>query len=309
MCSTQVHQSRFAARDGSESTRATPSTRASLVTGLCRLIEAADTPPTLAELAQAAGTSESKVRRAFVQVTGVSPKRYAEQVHGERMRQALSGGCESVTGAIFSAGYGSTSRFYEGSEAALGMTPRAYRSAGAGYTIRFAVGECTLGSVLVAATEKGVCAILLGDDPAELVRELQRRFRRAEIIGGDVDFERVVAVVVGAIEAPGTGVDLPLDIRGTVFQQRVWSALREIPPGRTASYREIAERIGSPKASRAVAAACAANPLAVAIPCHRVVRTDGDISGYRWGVARKRELLEREAAQRGSEMTSDGALP
>jgi AraC family transcriptional regulator of adaptative response/methylated-DNA-[protein]-cysteine methyltransferase len=176
------------------------------------------------------------------------------------------------------------------------MTPTAFRAGGVGAAIRFAVGECSLGSILVAATEKGICAILLGDDPDALVRDLQDRFPKAELIGGDAGFERVVATVVGFVEAPAQGLDLPLDLRGTAFQRRVWQALREIPNGSTASYAEIAARIGRPKAVRAVARACAANAIAVAIPCHRVVRTDGTLSGYRWGVARKRALLEREAA-------------
>ena len=176
------------------------------------------------------------------------------------------------------------------------MTPTAARRGGEGASIRFAIGQASLGAVLVAATDKGVCAITLGDHPDVLARELQDRFPRAELVGGDAAFERMVAMVVGLVEAPGQRLDLPLDIRGTAFQERVWQALRAIPPGRTATYAEIARAVGQPKAVRAVAQACAANPLAVAIPCHRVVRTDGDLSGYRWGVERKRELLAREAA-------------
>jgi AraC family transcriptional regulator of adaptative response/methylated-DNA-[protein]-cysteine methyltransferase len=176
------------------------------------------------------------------------------------------------------------------------MTPSEYRAGGVNAEIRFAVGECSLGSILVARSERGVCAIFLGDDPDGLARELQDRFPRATVIGGDAAFEDVVAKVVGLVEAPGVGLDLPLDVRGTAFQQRVWRALREIPAGSTASYREVAERIGAPGAVRAVAHACASNPLAVAIPCHRVVRSDGGLAGYRWGVERKLELLRREAA-------------
>jgi len=174
------------------------------------------------------------------------------------------------------------------------MAPRAYRTGGADAVIRFAVAQCSLGALLVAATDKGLCAISLGDDPAPLVDELQDRFPRAELQGGDAAFERLVARVVGAVERPETALDVPLDIRGTAFQQRVWQALREIPAGRTCSYTEVAERIGSPTSVRAVAAACAANTLAVAVPCHRVVRSDGGLSGYRWGVERKRSLLARE---------------
>jgi AraC family transcriptional regulator of adaptative response/methylated-DNA-[protein]-cysteine methyltransferase len=175
------------------------------------------------------------------------------------------------------------------------MSPSHYRDGGAGAAIRFAVGECSLGSILVASSDKGVCAILMGDDPPALVRSLQDRFPKADLIGADAEFETVVAQVVGFVEAPGIGLDLPLDVRGTAFQQRVWRALREIPAGATASYSDIARKIGAPKATRAVAGACAANALAVAIPCHRVVRNDGALSGYRWGVERKRALLDREA--------------
>jgi AraC family transcriptional regulator of adaptative response/methylated-DNA-[protein]-cysteine methyltransferase len=201
----------------------------------------------------------------------------------------------SVTEAIFDAGYNANSRFYEKSNQVLGMTPSNYRAGGANTEIRFAVGECSLGAILVAQSERGVCAILLGDDPDELARDLQDRFPRADLIGGDEAFEQLVAKVVGFVAAPELGLDLPLDVRGTAFQQRVWQALREIPAGQTASYTDIANRIGAPKAVRAVAGACAANALAVAIPCHRVVRNDGGLSGYRWGVERKRALLKKES--------------
>jgi AraC family transcriptional regulator of adaptative response/methylated-DNA-[protein]-cysteine methyltransferase len=201
----------------------------------------------------------------------------------------------TVTSAIYQAGYNSNGRFYGESEQVLGMTPTIYRAGGANTDIRFAVGECSLGSILVASSEWGVCAIFLGDDPDVLVQNLQDRFPRATLIGGDAAFEQLVAQVVGLVEAPGVGLDLPLDVRGTAFQQRVWQALREIPAGSTVSYTDIARRIGAPKSVRAVAQACGANPLAVAIPCHRVVRNDGGLSGYRWGVERKRALLQREA--------------
>ena len=176
------------------------------------------------------------------------------------------------------------------------MTPTNFRSGGTGTSIRFAIGACSLGSILVAATAKGICAILLGDDPEALVRDLQDRFPKAQLVGGDPDFEQWVAKVVGFVEAPALGLDLPLDVRGTAFQQRVWQALRAIPAGSTASYTDIAQRLGMPKAVRAVAQACASNTIAVAIPCHRVVRTDGALSGYQWGIERKRALLDREVA-------------
>jgi len=267
---------------------------AARVAALCRLIEKAETMPSLAELAQHAGLSIYHLHRVFKAVTGLTPKAYAAAHRAHRLRAGLDRGA-SVTDAIYDAGYGSNARFYEESGDVLGMTPSRYRAGGADTEIRFAIGQCSLGAILVAASGRGVCAILIGDDPDALARDLQDRFPRAALIGGDAAFEQLVAKVVGFVEAPGIGLDLPLDIRGTAFQQRVWQALREIPAGRTASYTEIARRIGAPKSVRAVAGACAANALAVAIPCHRVVRHDGGLSGYRWGVERKRALLEREA--------------
>jgi AraC family transcriptional regulator of adaptative response/methylated-DNA-[protein]-cysteine methyltransferase len=268
--------------------------QAGWVAALCRLIERSDHVPTLDELASHAGLSAFHTHRMFKAVTGVTPKAYAAAHRAQRVRGELRKR-GTVTEAIYGAGYNSSARFYEQSNAVLGMTPSRYRAGGRDLEIRFATGACTLGSILVAATRRGVCAILLGDDPQELVHDLERRFPRAQLIGADPEFERLVAQVVGLVEQPRVGTRLPLDIRGTAFQQRVWKALCRIPAGKTATYSEIAGRIGAPKAVRAVAQACAANALAVAIPCHRVVRTDGDLSGYRWGVERKRELLEREA--------------
>jgi len=268
--------------------------RATQVAELCRLLENGDRAPTLEELASHAGLSASHTHRLFKAVTGVTPKAYAAAHRARRVRRELSAS-GTVTEAIYGAGYGSSARFYEKSSELLGMTPTKYRNGGAELPIRFAIGECSLGSVLVAATARGVCAILLGDDPEELAHDLERRFPRAKLIGADADFEDLVARVVGLMERPGTPASLPLDIRGTAFQQRVWKALSGIPAGTTRTYSEIAGAMGEPRAVRAVAQACAANPLAVAIPCHRVVRTDGDLSGYRWGVERKRELLAREA--------------
>jgi len=269
--------------------------RAAAVARACRLIEAAEEVPSLDALARAAGMSRFHFHRVFRAITGVTPKAYADAQRARRVRDELAQR-DTVTEAIYGAGFNSSGRFYAASPDLLGMTPTAFRAGGNGAAIRFAVGECSLGSILVAATDKGVCAIQFGDDPDALLRELQDRFPKARLIGADKDFERMVARVVGFVEAPAQGFDLPLDVRGTAFQQRVWQALRAIPSGATASYAEIAERIGQPKAVRAVARACASNGIAVAIPCHRVVRRDGALSGYRWGVERRRALLEREAA-------------
>jgi AraC family transcriptional regulator, regulatory protein of adaptative response / methylated-DNA-[protein]-cysteine methyltransferase len=267
---------------------------AAAVAKACRLIEAAEILPNLDELAAAAGMSRFHFHRVFKTVTGVTPKAYAAANRAQRMRDELPRS-RSVTAAIYGAGYNSSGRFYAASADVLGMKPTDFRAGGTGAAIRFAVGECSLGAILVAATEKGVCAISLGDDPGALLCDLQDRFPKAQLIGGDKNFEQLVAKVVGLVEAPARGLDLPLDVRGTAFQQRVWQKLREIPAGSTASYTEIARRIKQPKAVRAVAAACAANANAVAIPCHRVVRNDGALAGYRWGVERKRSLLAREA--------------
>ncbi|MGQ0698847.1 MAG: bifunctional DNA-binding transcriptional regulator/O6-methylguanine-DNA methyltransferase Ada [Panacagrimonas sp.] len=264
------------------------------VTQACRLIETSEQIPSLDELAQQAGISSFHFHRVFKSITGLTPRAYAQAHRHRSVRTSLTHG-GSVTDAIFEAGYNSNGRFYETSNEVLGMTPSAYRAGGANTEIRFAVGECTLGSILVAQSDRGICAILLGDDPDMLVRDLQDRFPNARLTGGDADFEQLVGQVVGFVEAPALGLDLPLDVRGTAFQQRVWQALREIPAGATASYTDIARSIDSPKSVRAVAQACAANALAVAIPCHRVVRNDGALSGYRWGVERKRALLQREA--------------
>src|SRR5437764_1884592 len=226
-------------------------------------------------------------------ITGLTPREYAAAHRAKRIRNEL-GRSGMVTEAIFDAGYNSNERFYENSNQILGMTPTNYRAGGANTKIRFAIGECSLGSILIAQSERGVCAILLGDDPNALIGDLQDKFPRADLIGGDEGFERLVAKVVGFVEAPALGLDLPLDVRGTAFQQRVWQALREIPAGTTSTYAKVAARIGAPRAVRAVAQACASNAIAVAIPCHRVVKSDGALSGYRWGVKRKRLLLERE---------------
>lgn len=263
------------------------------VTAACRTIATAEKAPGLDELAKAAAMSKFHFHRVFTKSTGLTPKAYAKAHRAERVRKELFRR-GTVTEAIYDAGFNSNGRFYAESLQMLGMKPKNFRRGGTGESIRFAVGECSLGAILVAASEKGVCAISLGERPAMLVKDLRDSFPNAELIGGDKAFERVVAKVVGFVEAPRVGLDLPLDVRGTAFQRRVWNALREIPAGATSSYTEVARRLGSPKSVRAVAGACAANIIAVAIPCHRVMRNDGNLSGYRWGIERKRALLGKE---------------
>lgn len=269
---------------------------AATIVALCRLIETAEDFPSLDQLGREAGLSPTHFHRVFKAVTGVTPKSYAMAHRAKRVREELARRDTSVTEAIYDAGFQSSGRFYEMAERILGMTPTEFRAGGTNRDIHFAIGQCSLGSILVARSERGVCAILMGDDADALVRDVQDRFPQGRLIGDDPGFEHLIARVIGAVETPSLGLDLPLDVRGTAFQQRVWQALQDIPVGSTATYAEIADRIGAPKAARAVAGACAANAIAVAIPCHRVVRTDGALSGYRWGVERKRTLLEREGA-------------
>lgn len=267
---------------------------ATIVATACRLIEQSEEEPSLKDLAEAVGRSSSYFHRLFKAATGVTPKDYAAARRASRVREELTKG-HTITQAIYDAGFNSSGRFYEKSADMLGMTPTQYRAGGANEEIRFAVGQSSLGAILVASSEKGVTSILIGDDPDELVRDLQDQFPKARLVGGNTNYESLVAHVVGFVEAPCLGLDLPLDVRGTAFQQRVWQALQDIPAGQTASYTDIARKIGEPKAVRAVAGACAANNIALAIPCHRVVRNDGSLSGYRWGVERKRALLDKEA--------------
>ncbi|WP_116521687.1 bifunctional transcriptional activator/DNA repair enzyme AdaA [Achromobacter insuavis] len=266
---------------------------AAAVERACRALEA-EQPPDLNTLAEQAGMSRFHFHRIFKAATGITPKAYANALRADRARQQLRQSA-SVTDAMYGAGFNSSGRFYEAAPAILGMTPTAFRKDGAGVEIRFAVGQCALGALLVAASDTGICEIALHEDPEQLVRDLQDRFKAARLIGADHEFEQWMAAVVGFVENPSVGLHLPLDVRGTAFQRRVWEALREIPVGTTATYTDVAERIGSPRSVRAVARACATNNIALAIPCHRVVRTDGSLAGYRWGIERKRELIEREA--------------
>ena len=268
---------------------------AALVARACRIIDEAETPPALAELAAGAGLSSHHFHRLFRSVSGVTPKAYADAQRLRRVQAGLASG-QAVTSTLYDAGFNSSGRFYEAADGMLGMTPTAWRGGGRGEAISYASADCALGTVLVATSARGVCGILLGDDAGALAAELTRRFPNAAISGPNPELGDTVADLVAMIDRPAEAhAALPLDIRGTTFQRRVWEALRAIPVGQTETYAAVAQRIGQPKAVRAVASACAANHLAVAIPCHRVIGSDGTLTGYRWGVARKRELLRREA--------------
>lgn len=270
--------------------------RAAIVARACRHIEDAENPPTLHELAEEAGLSPFHFHRLFKAATGVTPKDYAVALTKQRLRDGLAA-AGSVTKAIYEAGYSSSSRFYEKAQGTLGMPAKTYRAGGNGVHIRYAVAPCWLGLAIVAATDKGICALFFGDDEAELAAALHERFPAARIEPGGEALDEWLSAALLAVEEPERAADLPLDIRGTAFQQRVWQALRDIPPGKTATYTDIARSIGDTSAVRAVAGACAANPVAVAIPCHRVIRSDGKLAGYRWGPERKRLLLRREQGE------------
>ncbi len=259
----------------------------------CAMIRAAEVAPPLATLAAASGYSPTHFQRLFTRMTGLSPRRFAAAERARRMAGLLPG-AGSVTEAIYAAGFNSAGRFYATAGRTLGMRPAQARQGGAGMDIMYTVTDSVLGPLLVAASPRGVCAISLGDDAAALTADLHRRFPRARLAEGDAAFHGLVASVVGLVEAPGAAHDLPLDIQGTAFQALVWNQLRAIPPGTTTTYGDIARAIGRPRAARAVGAACGANPVAVAIPCHRVVGRDGGETGYRWGAARKRALLAAE---------------
>lgn len=259
----------------------------------CRMIEASEDPPSLETLAASLGLSPFHFHRRFKQALGMTPKAYADAARARRLRENLPAS-DSVTDALYDSGFGSSSRFYEKAKGMLGMEPARYRKGGTGEVIRHAIVPCSLGMLSVAATQRGICSMAMDDAPEPLKAELYERFPHAEIVEGDEEFSALVAQAVRLVEEPSSPLTLPLDVRGTAFQQKVWQALREIPPGETLSYAQLAEKIGAPSAARAVASACAQNSLAVAIPCHRVVRGTGDLAGYRWGMERKRALLEKE---------------
>ena len=268
---------------------------AAIITEACRSIESAEEMPGLVELAAEAGVSPHHFHRMFKRITGVTPKSYAAAHRQSRVQASLGSGVQ-ITEAIYAAGFTSSARFYEAAPELLGMAPSAYRKGGEGEALWYADGQCSLGRVLVAGTERGVCAILLGDDSAALVADLKRRFPKATLAEPKPAFTESVNTVLRFLDDPARigGLGLPLDIRGTSFQRRVWEMLRTVPAGQTVSYSKLAELVGNPRAVRAVAGACAANALAVAIPCHRATAANGELAGYRWGIERKRQLLERE---------------
>jgi AraC family transcriptional regulator of adaptative response/methylated-DNA-[protein]-cysteine methyltransferase len=266
-----------------------------VVRDACGFIEAEETIPSLEALAARSGYSRFHFLRMFRDHTGLTPRSYAEGVRARRLQAALGGGAR-VADAVIDAGYGSESRVYEKTGALLGMTPGAVRRGGAGEVIRTAVADCPFGRLLVGATDKGVCFIGFAEPDAALLGDLRQRFPRAEVVADDAALADTVRSVLGFLAEPRRALDLPLDLRGTAFQQRVWRALRQIPPGETRTYGEVAAAIGDPRAVRAVARSCATNPVSLAVPCHRVIGKDGALTGYRWGVPRKRALLEKERA-------------
>lgn len=269
--------------------------RRQAVAAACRAIEASEGTPSLDALAALAGVSRFHFHRLFKTTTGVTPRAYALAHRATRVRGALTANAR-ITDAIYDAGFGSAGPFYAAADRTLGMTPSAFRAGGRGTRIRYGVERCSLGSILVAASDRGVCAIWLGDDPDTLVGQLARHFPEASLAPPDDEFEQWMTTVVRFVDEARADLDLPLDIQGTLFQQRVWRALADIPAGTTVTYADVARAIGAPGSARAVARACGANDLAVAIPCHRVVRSDGSPSGYRWGIERKQALQDRERA-------------
>lgn len=264
-----------------------------LVKQACKLFEQQGNSGDFKQIAAMLKISPYHFHRIFKQVTGVTPNFYARSVKARKFVENAKKD-QSVTEAFYAAGYNSSSRFYATTMSRLGMKPKVWKEGTYMQQIKFAIAETSLGSVLVAATNKGICAIQLGDDPQHLLEELQQRFQQAELIGADTEFETMVAAVIQLVERPENPIDLPLDLQGTLFQERVWKALMTIPAGKTLTYQQLAEKIGAPRSVRAVASACANNKIAIAIPCHRIIRSDGSLAGYRWGIDRKHALLLRE---------------
>ena len=263
---------------------------------ICDYVESADHWPSLEELAQHAHLSPYHLQRTFKQVMGVTPKMYAEGVRQRRLREQLRTG-KTVTSAIFDAGYESSSSVYQRAGSQLGMTPAEYKRGRGKLTVRFAVGRCQLGSLAVAATEKGICRVLLDDSDQAAIASLRAEYPAAEHADDEV-LTAALNSIARFLAGDYVELDLPLDIKATAFQCRVWDALRAIPYGQTRSYKQIAEQLGQPAAARAVARACATNPVALVIPCHRVLREGGDLAGYRWGIKRKEALLAMEASMK-----------
>jgi AraC family transcriptional regulator of adaptative response/methylated-DNA-[protein]-cysteine methyltransferase len=262
-----------------------------------QLLDEAEGVLTLAELSKRVGGSPFHLQRLFKRATGLSPREYQSARRMQQVKHGLRKG-DDVTTALYDAGFGSPSRLYEKAGQQLGMTPGVYRRGGAGMTIQFAIVASPLGRLLVAATALGLCAVRFGENASELERELREEFRAAQVQRDDAALQRYLKPLLASLRGDKATIDLPLDVRATAFQKKVWDALREIPAGETLSYSEVARAIGDPKAVRAVATACANNPVALAVPCHRVVRSDGQLAGYRWGIERKKKLLEQE--RRGS---------
>lgn len=303
-CDAAEHAGFRACRRCHPRRKSTDGPLAAAVSDACRKLVAGDSPR-LDALARAAGYSPAHFHRAFKRIVGMTPRAYAEAHRFGALRRGLAAG-RDVTSAIADAGFASPSRVYERTQAALGMTPGAFRRGGDAQAIRYAVTRTPLGWLLVASTERGVCAIELGDSRAALERDMRSRFAAARRVDADADLAAHLANVVAYLDEPARGLVLPLDIRGTAFQHRVWQALKAVPPGTRTTYGELAAAIGATNSARAVARACATNPVALAIPCHRVVAKDGTLAGYRWGVKRKAALLEREQAARAPRAARKG---
>jgi AraC family transcriptional regulator of adaptative response/methylated-DNA-[protein]-cysteine methyltransferase len=269
------------------------SSQAQAVTRARQLLDKAEGVMTLAELSKSVGASPFHLQRLFKRATGLSPREYQSARRMQQVKQGLRKG-DDVTTALYDAGFGSPSRLYEKAGQQLGMTPGTYRRGGAGMTIQYAIVPSPLGRILVAATARGLCAVRFGESASELERELRDEFRAAQVQRDKAVLQPYLQPLLASLRGENVTMNLPLDVRATAFQNKVWQALREIRVGETRSYSEVARAIGDPKAVRAVAAACASNPVALAVPCHRVVRSDGELAGYRWGIERKKKLLEQE---------------